>query len=68
MRREEGNDFYRDYYLQCIWIVKKPLPKTFSIEPVIIHEIESNQPYIDLKILHTIELKKHSKDVKNSFC
>ena len=48
--------------------VKKPPLKPSQIKPVTIHEIESNQPYIDLKILHTIELKKHSKDVKNSFC
>jgi len=30
-------------------IVKKPPSLTFSIE------IESNKPYIDMKILHTIE-------------
>ena len=59
MRKEGGNDFYRDYYLQCIWICEKAsLFPTFSIEPVIILEIESNQPYIDLKILHTLNLKK----------
>ena len=33
---------------------KKPPSLTFSIEPVI-HQIESNEPYIDVKILHAIE-------------
>jgi len=34
--------------------VKKPPSLTFSIEPVI-HQIESNEPNIDIKILHAIE-------------